>query len=117
MRTARGWMVACALGMGLPVPALAQRQAEQDAINQLIDRYGALEDAMDMTTQAQLMAPDRVWIAQGAGRRTEQATNLRIQQAAFDHLKKLVPGVQTFTEDRDRLIKFSATGPAAAASF
>jgi len=65
--------------LALPTTIAAQRQADVDAINRLIDRYGALEDAMDMNAQAQLMTPDRVWVAQGAGRRTDQATNMRIQ--------------------------------------
>lgn len=103
--------------LAMPATVVAQRQADVDAINRLIDRYGALEDAMDMNAQAQLMTPDRVWVAQGAGRRTDQATNMRIQQAAFDALKKAAPGVQTFTEDRDRLIKFYANGAIAIASF
>src|SRR5438046_10022219 len=96
----------CALGMLVPSAAATQRQGELDAINRLIDRYGALEDAMDMNAQAQLMSADRVWIAQGVGRRTDQATNMRIQQAVFDQLKKRLPGVQTFTEARDRIVKF-----------
>src|SRR3989454_7448254 len=104
-------------GMVQPAPASAQRQGDVDAINRLIDRYGVLEDAMDMNGQAQLMSADRVWIAQGAGRRTDQATNMRIQQAAFDQLKKRLPGVQTFTEDRDRLVKFYSNGSVAVASF
>ncbi len=108
---------AVALGMLMPALASAQRQGDVDAINRLIDRYGALEDAMDMNGQAQLMSADRVWIAQGAGRRTDQATNMRIQQAAFDQLKKRLPGVQTFTEDRDRLVKFYGNGSVAVASF
>src|SRR6059036_1042406 len=108
---------AVALGMLMPALASAQRQGDVDAINRLIDRYGALEDAMDMNGQAKLMTADRVWIAQGAGRRTDQATNMRIQQAALDALKKQVPGIQTFTEDRDRLIRFHANGAAATASF
>src|SRR6266480_1490207 len=74
---------AVAVGMLMPALASAQRQGDVDAINRLIDRYGALEDAMDMNGQAQLMSADRVWIAQGGGRRTDQATNMRIQQAAF----------------------------------
>jgi len=108
-----------ALALTILVPGLAsaQRQGDVDAINRLIDRYGALEDAMDMNGQAQLMSADRVWIAQGAGRRTDQATNMRIQQAAFDQLKKRLPGVQTFTEDRDRLLKFYGNGSVAVASF
>jgi hypothetical protein len=96
---------------------MAQRQADSEAINRLIDRYGALEDAKDMTAQAQLMAPDRVWIGQGAGRRTDQATNMRIQQAGMEVTKKLVPGIQTFTEDRDRLVRFYGNGTVAVASF
>ena len=100
-----------------PTGARAQRQADIDAVNRLIDRYGALEDSMNMPAQAQLMSPDRVWIAQGAGRRTDQAANMRIQQAAFDALKRTVPGIATFTEDRDRLIKVHANGAVAVASF
>jgi SnoaL-like protein len=102
----------------LPIPsAVAQRQSDTNAINRLIDQYGATEDAMDMVTQARLMSADRVWIGSGAGRQTDQATNMRVQQAYFDMLKKRVPGVQTFTEDRDRLIKFYANGAVAIASF
>src|SRR5256886_7973996 len=107
----------CALGILVPSAASTQRQGELDAINRLIDRYGALEDAMDMNAQAQLMSADRVWIVQAAGRRTDQAANMRIQQAAFDQLKKRLPGVQTFTEDRDRLIKLYGNGSVAVASF
>jgi len=108
---------AFALGMLMPCAAATQRQGDVDAINRLIDRYGALEDAMDMNTQAQLMSADRVLIVQAAGRRTDQATNMRIQQAVLDQLKKRLPGVQTFTEDRDRLIKLYGNGSVAVASF
>ena len=110
-------LFAFALGMLMPAAAATQRQGDVDAINRLIDRYGTLEDAMDMNTQAQLMSADRVWIVQAGGRRTDQATNMRIQQAAFDQLKKRFPGVQTFTEDRDRLIKLYGNGSVAVASF
>ena len=111
--------LALVLAGSLVIPAFtaAQRQADVDAINRLIDQYGALEDAMDMTTQAKLMASDRVWIAQGAGRRTDQARNMRIQQVGYDALKKQMPGIQTFTDDRDRLIKFHGNGSVAIASF
>ena len=107
----------CALGMLVPSAASTQRQGELDAINRLIDRYGALEDAMDMNAQAQLMSLDRIFIVQAAGRRTDQATNMRIQQAGLDQLKKRLPGIQTFTEDRDRLIKLYGNGSVAVASF
>ncbi len=108
-------VLACTLMM--PNPASAQRQTDVDAINHLIDQFGALEDAMDMAAQAKLMTADRVWIAQGVGRRTDQAMNMRIQQASYDALKKQAPGIQTFTEDRDRLIRFHANGAVAIASF
>jgi ketosteroid isomerase-like protein len=108
---------AFALGLLIPTAASSQRQGDVDAINRVIDRYAALEDAMDMNAQAQLMTADRVFILQGAGRRTDQATNMRIQQAVYDQLKKRLPGVQTFTEDRDRLIKFYGNGSVAVASF
>src|SRR5256885_1226171 len=105
----------CALGILVPSAASTQRSGELDAINRLIDRYGVLEDAMDMNAQAQLMSADRVWIVQAAGRRTDQATNMRIQQAGFDQLKQRLPGVQTFTEDRDRLIQMYGNGSVAVA--
>jgi ketosteroid isomerase-like protein len=110
---------ALVLAASLLVPTLtaAQRQADVDAIHALLDQYGALEDAMDMPAQAKLMLADRVWVAQGAGRRTDQTTNMRIQQAAYDAFKKKVPGVQRFTEDRDRLVRFYANGSVAIATF
>ena len=108
---------AIALAVLMPAPALAQRPGDVDAINRLIDKYGALEDAMDMNAQAQLMSADRVWVGQGVGRRTDQPTNMRIQQAVFDQFKKRLPGVQTFTEDRDRLVRFYGGGSVAVASF
>ena len=46
----------------IPARAVAQRPADTDAINRLIDQYSALEDAMDMPAQAKLMSADRVWI-------------------------------------------------------
>jgi ketosteroid isomerase-like protein len=109
--------VLLAASLAFPSFAPAQRQSDIDAINRLLDQYGELEDKMDMNAQAKLMTSDRVWVAQGGGRRTDQATNMRIQQANFDALKKQVPGVQTFTEDRDRLIRFHGNGQVAVASF
>jgi len=99
------------------LPTHAQNQADRDAINRLIDRYSALEDAGDMTAQAQLMTADRVWIAQWAGRITNQNMNMRQQQANFDAAIEFLPGVQWFTDARDRLIKFYGNGSVAVASF
>ncbi len=116
MRALQNFALGLAISV-LPLIVTAQPQPDIDAINQLIDRYGELEDAMDMTAQAGLMSADRVWIAQGGGRRTDQAANMSIQQAQYDQLKKTVRGIQTFTEDRDRLIKFYGDGSVAVASF
>jgi uncharacterized protein (TIGR02246 family) len=117
MTTSRHSALILAAILLAPTLVAAQRQTDVDAVNALIDQYGALEDAMDMTAQAKLMAPDRVWVAQGAGRRTDQATNMRIQQAVFDALKKRLPDLQRFTEDRDRLVRFYANGLVAIATF
>jgi ketosteroid isomerase-like protein len=117
MTTPRGLALLLAGSLVIPTLAMAQRQSDVDAIDRLIDQYGELEDKMDMNAQAKLMTPDRVWITQGGGRRTDQVTNMRIQQANLDALKKQLPGIQTFTEDRDRLIKFYGNGQVAVASF
>ncbi len=98
-------------------PLLAQSSRDQDAINRLIDRYGQLEDAGDMVAQAELMTADRIWIGQGAGRRTDQAMNMRLQLAGFDVQKEILPNVQWFTEARDRIIRFYGNGSVAVASF
>jgi ketosteroid isomerase-like protein len=96
---------------------LAQGSGDEDAINRLIDHYSQLEDAADMTAQAALMTADRVWIAQALGRMTNQAMNMRIQQAGFDVQKEILPGAQWFTDARDRLIRFYGRGDVAVASF
>jgi hypothetical protein len=56
-------------------------------------------------------------IAQWFGRRTDQQQNMTIQQATFDAMKEQAPGIQTFTEDRDRLLKFYGRGTVTVASF
>ena len=117
LKMRRALPYALVLSVLVPSTAATQRQGDIEAINRLIDRYAAFEDAMDMNGQAQLMSADRVFVLQGAGRRTDQAMNMRIQQAAYDQLKKRLPGVQIFSEDRDRLIKFYGNGSVAVASF
>ena len=98
-------------------PLRAQGKADIDAIQKLIDQYGQTEDAGDMMAQAKLMMADRVWIGQAQGRQTDQAMNMRTQQAEIDAQRKQVPGVQWFTEARDRLVKFYGNGTVAVASF
>jgi len=97
--------------------ASAQTQADVEAVNRLLDRYAALEETMDMATQAQLIREDRVWIAQGQGRRTDQAKNMHIQSVSFDVLRETVPGLRWFVEDRDRMVRFHGGGTVAIASF
>src|SRR5262249_28654505 len=99
------------------VDAAAQRQADLDAINRLLETYRATEDAGDMVAQGKLMAPDRVWVSQfAAGRRVDNVENMRIQQAEADRRKKAIPGLQQFSEDREKLIKFYGNGTVAVAS-
>jgi hypothetical protein len=96
----------------------AQRQSDLESINRLLEQYRATEDAGDMMAQGKLMAPDRVWVSQfAAGRRTDNIENMRIQQAQADRRKKAIPGLQQFSEDREKLIKFYGDGKVAVASF
>lgn len=99
-------------------PVGAQDKAELEAIHKLIDQYSKTEDTGDLMGQAKLMTADRTWIGPvGAGRRTDQAMNMLIQQASVDEAKKLVPEIKWFTEARDRIIKFYGNGTVAVASF
>jgi hypothetical protein len=94
------------------------RQADVDALNQLIDRYGAYQAAMDAAGMSKLMATDRVCLSQHfGGRRTDNVLNMKIQQLQLDVLKKEVPGMQELVEDRERLIKLHGDGSVATASF
>lgn len=96
----------------------AQSKADTEAIRELIDKYGATEDAGDMVAQAKLMTADRVWIGRaGAGRMTNQAMNMELQQSQYDSWKVFLPGVKWYTDARDRLINFYGDGKVAVASF
>ena len=96
----------------------AQQKADIEKINSLIDKYRETEDAGDLMSQAKLMTADRVCIRPGnAGRQTNQAMNMEIQQALIDEVKKLVPGAKWFTDARDRIIKLYGNGTVAVASF
>ena len=117
MRSLVPKVLALTIAVCIPCTALAQGSGDEDAINQLIDQYSQLEDAADMTAQAALITADRVWIAQALGRMTNQAMNMRIQQAGFDVQNEILPGVQWFTDARDRLIRFYGRGDVAVASF
>jgi ketosteroid isomerase-like protein len=110
-------LLLCAM-MGSAPPLSAQNRPDLDAIHKIIDQYSQTEDAGDMIAQAKLMAPDRVWIGPApAGRQTDQAMNMRAQQAQYDVQKKVTPSLQWFTQARDRLVKFYGNGAVAVASF
>lgn len=101
----------------LPCSALAQSSGDEAAVNRVIDQVFELEVAKDLTAQAELMADDRIWIIPGLGRMTDQALNMRNQQAVMDVEDDLVPGIQRFMEARDRIIRFYGDGEVAVASF
>jgi len=116
-RALRALAITLVCGLAFADVGRAQQSADVEAVNALLDRFAELEDAMDETAQAALMAEDRVWIAQGEGRRTNQALNTQIQQAQQDALQQAVPGIRFFTDYRDRLIRFYGDGTVAVASF
>lgn len=95
----------------------AQSQTDIDAVHRLLDQYAELEEAMDMPSQARLISENRVWVSQGFGRRTDQAKNMRIQEAQMALLQETMPGIRWFVEDRDRLVRFHGDGSVAIASF
>ena len=106
------------LVLSLMTSANGQSNADQDAINALIDKYGQTEDAGTLLKQAEMMSADRVWIgANGAGRITNQAMNMKMQQTQVDAATKMIQGVEWFTDARDRLIKLYGDGSFAVASF
>jgi hypothetical protein len=117
MRSLVPKVLAFTIAVCIPCTALAQGSGDEDAINRFIDQYSQLEDAVDMTAQATLMTADRIWIAEGLGRITNQAQNMQIQQAGFDVQNEILPGVQWFTDARDRIIRFYGRGDVAVASF
>lgn len=117
MRSLAPKLLTLIIAVCVPLAASAQSSGDEDAINRLIDQYTQLDDSFDMTAQAALMAADRIWIGQANGRRTNQAMNMQIQQAGFDRTNEILPGIQQFTDARDRIIRFYGRGDVAVASF
>jgi ketosteroid isomerase-like protein len=95
--------------------AVLVRAGDKEDIEALIQQYSMLEDAGDMRAQAQLMAANRTWIGPGAGRRTDNAAWMKLQQDFFDDAKKLFPGVRFLREVRDLQVRLY--GSVAVASF
>ena len=92
---------------------LAQADDKAD-IEALIKEYNRLEEMSDMAGQAKLMTPDRIWIGGTAGRMTDQALNMKTQQAGMDRSNKR--SLATALHDvRDLIIR--VYGDAAIASF
>ncbi len=104
--------------VGLAAAPVARAQTCDTAgINAVIDQYAQTEAAGDMPAQARLMADDRVWVAGGAGRMTDQAMNMQGQQAWFDFEDGVVRGLHRYVDARDRLIRCYGGGDVAVASF
>jgi ketosteroid isomerase-like protein len=112
-------MLLCALMAALPLATGAsEHKSELDAVNKLIDDYGAYQAASDALGMSKLMATDRVCLSQHfGGRRTDNVLNMKIQQAQLDIQNKEVPGIRDYVEDRERLIRFLGDGRVAAVSF
>jgi hypothetical protein len=93
-------------------------RTEIDAINKLIDDYGAYQANSDAIGMSKLMATDRVCLSSHfGGRRTDNVLNMKIQQVQLDLQNKEVPGIRDFVEDRERLIRLLGDGKVAAVSF
>jgi ketosteroid isomerase-like protein len=98
-------------------PAALAQNCDTAGINALIDRYASTEAEGDMPAQARLMSDDRVWVAFGQGRMTNQAMNMQGQQAWFDFEDGVVRGLHRYVDARDRLIRCYGNGDVAVASF
>lgn len=118
MKTSTRLLVALiAIVMPFASPA-RDAQSETDAINKLIDDYGAYQAASDAIGMSKLMATDRVCLSSHfGGRRTDNVLNMKIQQVQLDLQNKEVPGIRDFVEDRERLIRLLGDGKVAAVSF
>ncbi len=101
----------------LVLPSVRAQDCDEAGVNALIDRYVSTEADGDMRAQARTMADDRVWIAGGRGRMTNQAMNMESQQAWFDLARAAVPGTRWFVDAADRLVRCYADGDMAVASF
>lgn len=88
---------------------------DRSDIEALLKEYSRLEAVGDVTSQANLMTRDRLWTAVGQ-RRTDQALNMKIQQAGMDQWKARHPNAKVFYDARDLIVRVYG-GDAAVASF
>src|SRR5215213_8311980 len=99
------------LGLGPLWAQAAGNQADIDAVNHWIDRYGAYQEQQDAAGMSVLMADDRICVSHHfGGRRTDNVLNMKIQQAQLDVMKQELPGIRDYVEDRERLITILADG-------
>jgi ketosteroid isomerase-like protein len=87
---------------------------DKDDIMALIDDYCRLQGTGDLMGQANMMTADRIFILGGV-RETNQAANMKQQQAAQDTTKKLDPERVTIVTATDPIVR--VYGDAAVASF
>jgi hypothetical protein len=86
----------------------AGKTPEQE-VEALVMEFTRYEDAGDMVAQTRLTASDRWWHGIG-GRRTDNATYMRVQQDGLANTSKRYPGLKTIREVRDlRLRTLSPT--------
>lgn len=100
------------MGVQGQTAAQSARTPEQE-IEALVMEYTRLEDITDMATQSKMIAPDRWWHGAG-GRRTDNATWMKVQQEGFANTAKRYPGLHTMREVRDLKVRVLAPSVALA---
>ncbi|HUE89223.1 MAG TPA: SgcJ/EcaC family oxidoreductase [Vicinamibacterales bacterium] len=107
--------VALVLAYLMLAPLAIAQDADRQQIEALIEAFNRTEEETDMEAQAKLMTEDRIWVS-GAGRRSDQAQNMKIQQAGMHRNQQRFPTTQAFHEVRDPIIRLYGDD-AAVASF
>lgn len=109
--------------MLVPGGVIAQKnkqdfEKERTAINILIDEYNRTEDILDFEAQAKLMTDDRIFVGPaGEGRTLDQKGHMAHQHRWSFIIKEEVPGIEWWTDARDRVIRFYCNGGMAIASY
>ncbi len=104
------WMLVVALALAVPVIA-EQAMSDEEQLKDLVLEYTRLEDAVDMQTQSNFMAADRVWVGIG-GRRTDNALWMKVQDESFQQFQQRFPGVKIYREVRDLHIRLMGSNAA-----
>lgn len=101
-------LAAVVIMLSIAVSAGAQQaKSDKEQLEALVNEFTRLEDAGDMQSQAKMMAPDRWWHGAG-GRRTDNATWMRVQEESIAANRQRFPGVKVIREARDLQIRFVA---------